>query len=186
MNAGLIARAFGGTLPSGTGHLPAGSPSSPGSGDAVGGMWWPASTPVCRLSQRIPASSFGGRVLGKFVRTIYAGALVSLTAAHSGPAAACRGLNQGTPVRQHSGGQGSCFAEGKRFELLVRGYRTLVFKTSSFGRSDNLPQLVVFHRQLPATKQRLRASGADWLQAGVQRETGVVHESRLHFGTGRP
>lgn len=30
-------------------------------------------------------------------------------------------------------------AEGKRFELLVRGYRTLVFKTSSFGRSDNLP-----------------------------------------------
>ncbi|VXC04104.1 hypothetical protein ARTHRO8AJ_410042 [Arthrobacter sp. 8AJ] len=44
-------------------------------------------------------------------------------------------------------------AEGKRFELLVRGYRTLVFKTSSFGRSDNLPQLVVFHRRLPATKQ---------------------------------
>ena len=70
-----------GTLPSGTGHLPAGSPSSPGSGDAVGGMWWPASTPVCRLSQRIPASSFGGRVLGKFVRTIYPGALVSLAAA---------------------------------------------------------------------------------------------------------
>jgi hypothetical protein len=31
------------------------------------------------------------------------------------------------------------YAEGKRFELLVRGYRTLVFKTSSFGRSDNLP-----------------------------------------------
>ncbi len=30
-------------------------------------------------------------------------------------------------------------AEGKRFELLVRGYRTLVFKTSSIGRSDNLP-----------------------------------------------
>jgi uncharacterized short protein YbdD (DUF466 family) len=34
---------------------------------------------------------------------------------------------------------GALFAEGKRFELLVRGYRTLVFKTSSFGRSDNLP-----------------------------------------------
>jgi hypothetical protein len=37
-----------------------------------------------------------------------------------------------------SHGAGPC-AEGKRFELLVRGYRTLVFKTSSFGRSDNLP-----------------------------------------------
>jgi hypothetical protein len=34
---------------------------------------------------------------------------------------------------------GALFAEGKRFELLVRGYRTLVFKTSSIGRSDNLP-----------------------------------------------
>ena len=32
-------------------------------------------------------------MLGKFVRTIYAGALVSLTAAHSGPAAAR--LNEG-------------------------------------------------------------------------------------------
>lgn len=31
------------------------------------------------------------------------------------------------------------FAEGKGFEPLVRGYRTLVFKTSSIGRSDNLP-----------------------------------------------
>lgn len=31
------------------------------------------------------------------------------------------------------------FAEGKGFEPLVRGYRTLVFKTSSLGRSDNLP-----------------------------------------------
>ncbi len=30
-------------------------------------------------------------------------------------------------------------AEGARFELAVRGYRTLVFKTSSIGRSDNLP-----------------------------------------------
>jgi hypothetical protein len=34
---------------------------------------------------------------------------------------------------------GALFAEGKRFELLVRGHRTLVFKTSSIGRSDNLP-----------------------------------------------
>jgi hypothetical protein len=34
-------------------------------------------------------------VLGKFVRTIYAGALVSLAAAHSEPAAACRGVNEG-------------------------------------------------------------------------------------------
>ena len=31
-------------------------------------------------------------------------------------------------------------AEGKGFEPLVRGYRTLVFKTSSIGRSDNLPR----------------------------------------------
>ena len=30
-------------------------------------------------------------------------------------------------------------AEGKGFEPLRRGYRPLVFKTSSFGRSDNLP-----------------------------------------------
>ncbi len=30
-------------------------------------------------------------------------------------------------------------AEGKGFEPLVRGCRTLVFKTSSLGRSDNLP-----------------------------------------------
>lgn len=50
---------------------------------------------------------------------------------------------------------GHSFAEGKRFELLVRGYRTLVFKTSSFGRSDNLPVTVVFHRQLAATKTAL-------------------------------
>ena len=34
---------------------------------------------------------------------------------------------------------GALSAEGKRFELLVRGHRTLVFKTSSIGRSDNLP-----------------------------------------------
>lgn len=33
----------------------------------------------------------------------------------------------------------SSWAEGKGFEPLVRGYRTLVFKTSSLGRSDNLP-----------------------------------------------
>ncbi len=43
-------------------------------------------------------------------------------------------------------------AEGKGFEPLVRGYRTLVFKTSSLGRSDNLPCLVVFHRELAAPK----------------------------------
>jgi hypothetical protein len=36
------------------------------------------------------------------------------------------------PLKDHS-------AEGKGFEPLVRGYRTLVFKTSSIGRSDNLP-----------------------------------------------
>jgi hypothetical protein len=34
-------------------------------------------------------------VLGKFARTIYMGALVPLAAAQSGPAAACRGLNEG-------------------------------------------------------------------------------------------
>ena len=30
-------------------------------------------------------------------------------------------------------------ADGKGFEPLRRGYRLLVFKTSSFGRSDNHP-----------------------------------------------
>ncbi len=30
-------------------------------------------------------------------------------------------------------------AEGKGFEPLVRGYRTTVFKTVTFGRSVNLP-----------------------------------------------
>ena len=34
-------------------------------------------------------------------------------------------------------------ADGKRFELLVRGYRTLVFKTSSLGRSDNHPEVSI-------------------------------------------
>ena len=61
----------------------------------------------------------------------------------------CDWLNRPLTVRRLR------YAEGKRFELLVRGYRTLVFKTSSFGRSDNLPQLVVFHRHLLATKQAM-------------------------------
>src|SRR5688572_5309370 len=61
------------------------------------------------------------------------------------------------PCRPACWRTGVPIAEGKRFELLVRGYRTLVFKTSSFGRSDNLPRLVVFHRHLPATKQRPEA-----------------------------
>lgn len=39
------------------------------------------------------------------------------------------------PVRR-----GRCMnADGKGFEPLRRGYRLLVFKTSSFGRSDNHP-----------------------------------------------
>ena len=46
---------------------------------------------------------------------------------------------QKCPRFRHKGEPGALFAEGKRFELLVRGYRTLVFKTSSIGRSDNLP-----------------------------------------------
>lgn len=55
-----------------------------------------------------------------------------------GPGGLWAGLNEEAPVRHHVAA-GVPFAEGKRFELLVRGYRTLVFKTSSFGRSDNLP-----------------------------------------------
>jgi hypothetical protein len=35
---------------------------------------------------------------------------------------------------------GADLAEGKGFEPLVRGYHTLVFKTSSFGRSDSPPE----------------------------------------------
>lgn len=43
------------------------------------------------------------------------------------------------PALRQAQEPGAFVAEGKRFELLVRGYRTLVFKTSSIGRSDNLP-----------------------------------------------
>lgn len=35
-------------------------------------------------------------------------------------------------------------AEGKGFEPLVRGYRTMVFKTISFGHSDNPPTSLEF------------------------------------------
>ena len=53
-----------------------------------------------------------------------------------------RTLNQLHPVHQ-DGVQlvstAQLDAEGKGFEPLRRGYRPLVFKTSSFGRSDNLP-----------------------------------------------
>ncbi len=53
------------------------------------------------------------------------------------------------------GTRGILLAEGKGFEPLVRGYRTLVFKTSSLGRSDNLPRLVVFHRELAVPKHHV-------------------------------
>ena len=59
-----------------------------------------------------------------------------------GSALICPQLARGrknAPGSAASAGPGALFAEGKRFELLVRGYRTLVFKTSSIGRSDNLP-----------------------------------------------
>lgn len=52
------------------------------------------------------------------------------------PVTSAETTNPGSPAMLVNRGS---FAEGKRFELLVRGYRTLVFKTSSFGRSDNLP-----------------------------------------------
>jgi hypothetical protein len=56
-----------------------------------------------------------------------------------GPTAPPTRARKNAPVRARALKTGALFAEGKRFELLVRGYRTLVFKTSSIGRSDNLP-----------------------------------------------
>jgi hypothetical protein len=72
-----------------------------------------------------------------------------------GPTVSMAVKRKGPQVLMKIQNLGHLFAEGKRFELLVRGYRTLVFKTSSFGRSDNLPVTVVFHRQLAATKTAL-------------------------------
>ncbi|VXA91161.1 hypothetical protein CITRIK5_10256 [Citricoccus sp. K5] len=62
----------------------------------------------------------------------------------------CRGNRLG--CHGIAGGAG---ADGKRFELLVRGYRTLVFKTSSFGRSDNHPRRTILKASisLPVSRQ---------------------------------
>ena len=74
---------------------------------------------------------------------------------------------------------GHLLAEGKGFEPLVRGYRTLVFKTSSLGRSDNLPCLVVFHRELAVPKHHvLQSLPRAWI---TSKKPGVRHESRLYF-----
>ncbi len=40
-----------------------------------------------------------------------------------------------------------------------RGYRLLVFKTSSFGRSDNLPCVKVFHSADARSKRARRRLG---------------------------
>ena len=53
--------------------------------------------------------------------------------------AACGGFDLSLLPRLKNKFLGVLAAEGKGFEPLVRGYRTTVFKTVTFGRSVNLP-----------------------------------------------
>ena len=53
----------------------------------------------------------------------------------------CGGFNLSLFASLEGEPSGLLSAEGKGFEPLVRGYRTTVFKTVTFGRSVNLPSL---------------------------------------------
>ena len=63
--------------------------------------------------------------------------------------AACGGFDLSLLPRLKNKFLGVLAAEGKGFEPLVRGYRTTVFKTVTFGRSVNLPS---FTNREPASE----------------------------------
>ena len=138
MNAKWLERAFGGTSPSGTDRPPAWSPRSlvPVMLLVVYGRPSTPHVPAITKEYR-PVALLEGRGRG-FVQRIYMPSTGRRETAGETRRAELLGKTKG-PCRPADWRTGALFAEGKRFELLVRGYRTLVFKTSSFGRSDNLP-----------------------------------------------
>src|SRR5699024_5693354 len=77
-------------------------------------------------------------------------------------------------------------AEGAGFEPAVRGYRTMVFKTTSFGRSDNPPGAVMHPGSLPGAGTRPETAHSRPRRTALSTSTTAKTSNPAPTGTSQP